>query len=211
MTFDFSSAKRRERQLFPPFLLRNKIGGFRGCHKENMHSTLTRLQRRLKLGPIGFVGLMSLSCLNPFAPALDKGNLAEGLITDQSTPDEVLTNFKYAYIFRDSLLYADLLDSAFVFQYFDPDQGASGIFVSWTRETDLQATGRLLRTFDAINLEWLNTINPDTLRDDMKNIESISFSKSFRSGWINPICKGIFRQRMHVFSIDRSMNFNERI
>jgi hypothetical protein len=145
-----------------------------------MHLTLVRLQRLLKLVGAGFMALVSLSCLNPFAPALDKGNLAEDLITDQSTPDEVLSNFKYAYIFRDSLLYADLLDSSFVFQYFDPDQGASGIFVSWTRETDLKTTGRLLRTFDAINLEWLNTINPDTLRNDTGDIESISFSKSFQ-------------------------------
>ncbi|MCI0694863.1 hypothetical protein L0337_23005 [candidate division KSB1 bacterium] len=145
-----------------------------------MHSTRKRLPGRLKLGLIGFMSLLCWSCLNPFAPALDKGNLAEDLITDQSTPEEVLTNFKYAYIFRDSLLYADLLDSSFVFQYFDPDQGASGIFVSWTRETDLKATGRLLRTFDAINLEWLNTINPDTLRNNAGTIESISFSKSFQ-------------------------------
>jgi hypothetical protein len=157
--------------------LRNKIGGFRGCDKENMHSTLLRLQRLLKLGLAGFVGLMSLSCLNPFAPALDKGNLAGDLITDQSTPDEVLTNFKYAYIFRDSLLYADVLDSAFVFQYFSFELGR---FDPWPREVDLRATGRLLRTFDAINLEWLNTINPDTLRNDTGNIESISFSKSFQ-------------------------------
>ena len=145
-----------------------------------MYFTLVRLQHLLKLVGVAFIALVSLSCLNPFAPALDKGNLAEDLITDQSTPDEVLSNFKYAYIFRDSLLYADVLDSSFVFQYFDPDQGASGIFVSWTRETDLKTTGRLLRTFDAINLEWLNTINPDTLRNDAGNIESISFSKSFQ-------------------------------
>ncbi len=145
-----------------------------------MHFTLVRLQHLLKLGGVGFIALVSLSCLNPFAPALDKGNLAEDLITDQSTPDEVLTNFKYAYVFRDSLLYANVLDSAFVFQYFDPDQGASGLFVSWTRETDLKATGRLLRTFDAINLEWLNTVNTDTLRNSAGNIESISLSKSFQ-------------------------------
>jgi hypothetical protein len=168
-----------------------------------MHSTLLRLQRLLKLGLAGFVGLMSLSCLNPFAPALDKGNLAGDLITDQSTPDEVLTNFKYAYIFRDSLLYADLLDSSFVFQYFDPDQGASGIFVSWTRETDLKTTGRLLRTFDAINLEWLNTISSTSPVAAFNSASAaLPCSRFGRArptvngasccGWINLICKGIF-------------------
>lgn len=129
-------------------------------------------------------GLTTWSCINPFAPALDDGSLAADLITEQSTPEEVLTNFKYAYNFRDSLLYAGVLDNEFVFQYFDPEQGASGIFVSWTRETDLRTTGRLLRTFDSINLEWLNTFNSrlDTLKGDDGEIKSVlaSLSKSFQ-------------------------------
>jgi len=123
-------------------------------------------------------GLAAWSCLNPFAPALDDGSLATDLITEQKTPEEVLTNFKYSYIFRDSLLYAGLLDSAFVFQYFDPDQGASGLFVSWTRETDLKTTGRLLRTFDSINLEWLNTVF--TSRDIVNSDTLETISKSFQ-------------------------------
>lgn len=103
------------------------------------------------------VGLVLISaCVNPFAPQLDDGDLLGDVITDQSTPEGALTNFKLAYTFKDSLLYADVLDSAFVFQYFDPDQGPSGLFISWTRETDLRTTGRLLRTFDIINLEWLS-------------------------------------------------------
>ncbi len=138
------------------------------------------LQRLLWLSFAGLYGVVSWSCLNPFAPALDNGKLAADLITDQSTPEEALTNFKYAYIFRDSLLYSNLLDSSFVFQYFDPDQGAAGIFVSWTREVDLKATGRLLRTFDAVNLEWLNTITADTLFDSKGHVENISLSKSFQ-------------------------------
>jgi hypothetical protein len=139
----------------------------------------SRLLRLFWLGLIGLYGLLGSSCLNPFAPALDN-ELAGDLITGQATPEEALTNFKYAYIFKDSLLYSNLLDSSFVFQYFDPEQGASGIFVSWTREVDLKTTGRLLRTFDAINLEWLNTIATDTLRDVEGNIKNISLSKSFQ-------------------------------
>lgn len=123
-------------------------------------------------------GMAGWSCINPFAPALDEGGLAADLLTDQSTPEGTLTNFKYAYIFKDSLLYSNLLDSAFVFQYFDPEQGASGIFVSWTRETDLKTTGRLLRTFDSINLEWLNTVF--TSRDVVDNDTLETISKSFQ-------------------------------
>jgi hypothetical protein len=143
---------------------------------------MIRSHRQLKLGLVaGLMGLMSWSCLNPFAPALDKSNLAADLITDQSTPEKTLSNFKFAYIFRDSLLYANVLDSSFVFRYFDPDEGASGLFISWTREVDLKVTGRLLRTFDAINLEWLNTVGQaDTLRNPEGKIQSISFAKSFQ-------------------------------
>lgn len=107
-----------------------------------------------------------LSCVNPFAPKLDDGSLTSELITEQRNPDEVLTNFRYAYTFKDSLLYSNVLDSAFVFQYFDPEQGPSGLFISWTRETDLRTTGRLLRSFDVINLEWLNTIYTITEGED---------------------------------------------
>jgi hypothetical protein len=135
---------------------------------------------RLGFGAALFGVFVAGGCLNPFAPALDDGGLSSQLITDQSTPEEALVNFKYAYIFKDSLLYADLLDSSFVFQYFDPDQGASGIFVSWTREVDLQTTGRLFRAFDVIGLEWLNTIS--SCRDDnsCRNENEETLTKSFQ-------------------------------
>lgn len=139
---------------------------------------LSNLQEKSILGMVLLAGIAGWSCINPFAPALDEGGLAADLLTDQSTPEGTLTNFKYAYIFKDSLLYSNLLDSAFVFQYFDPEQGASGIFVSWTRETDLKTTGRLLRTFDSINLEWLNTVF--TSRDVVDGDTLETISKSFQ-------------------------------
>ncbi len=98
------------------------------------------------------------SCLNPFAPKLHEGQEGELIITEQKTPEEVLQNFQYAYIFKDSLLYANLLDSSFVFVFFDPNQGTSGMFVSWGRDVDLQTTGRLFRNFDVIDLHWNSTI-----------------------------------------------------
>ena len=55
-------------------------------------------------------------CCNPFAPELT--NLEQhqaGFITAQKTPVEVLTNFRYAYVFKDSLIYSDVLDSTFLF------------------------------------------------------------------------------------------------
>lgn len=107
---------------------------------------------------ITFISFSYLSCLNPFAPKLQESLDLSQLITEQKSPDEVLTNFKYAYTFKDSSLYADLLDSSFVFLYFDPNYGSSGRFVSWGRDVDLLTTGRLFRNFTVIDLIWHSTI-----------------------------------------------------
>ncbi len=101
---------------------------------------------------------LQLSCFNPFAPALDR-DAASGLrITEQTEPAEVLENFVYAYTFRDSLVYDNLLDSSFVFVYFDPNLGTSGLYASWNRDVELKTTGRLFRNFETLNLVWDSTI-----------------------------------------------------
>jgi hypothetical protein len=102
--------------------------------------------------------LLTLSCLNPFAPKLDRSPGASIKLTQQASPDEVLDNFIYAYTYKDSLVYDQCLDSSFVFVYFDPNLGTSGLFVSWNRDVDLKTTGRLLRSFDTISLTWNSTI-----------------------------------------------------
>ena len=105
------------------------------------------------------INLIFLSnCFNPFAPKLEKSLKFEQLITNQETPEEVLINFKYAYTFKDSTLYSNLLDSSFVFLYFDPNYGSSGRFVSWGRDVDLITTGRLFKNFNVIDLIWHSTI-----------------------------------------------------
>ncbi len=106
-----------------------------------------------------FAPVFGQSCLNPFAPELlNEHSNSDLIITEQKTPQEVLQNFRYAYIFKDSLLYSELLDSSFVFVYFDPDIGTSGQFVSWGRDLDLKTTGRMFRSFDVIDLVWNSTI-----------------------------------------------------
>ncbi len=97
-------------------------------------------------------------CTNPFAPKLDEDSSGLTFITGQKTPADLFQNFAYAYTFRDSLLYAELLDSTFLFEYFDPNIGESGAFASWSRDVELKTTGRLLTAFETIELEWLRTI-----------------------------------------------------
>lgn len=101
------------------------------------------------------------SCKNVFAPALgdlDGGNSIYK--TDQVSPDEVLHNFKYAYIYRDSLMYSNLIDSDFVFVYYQPGSSSeTGHYDSWVRSVELRSTGRFLSAFDYIDLIWQTTLD----------------------------------------------------
>ena len=116
-----------------------------------------RRRRAPLLLPV-FLSSLCAGCLNPFAPELKKSPDSSLLITEQKNPEQVLQNFKYAYTFKDSLLYANLLDSSFVFVYFDPNADPSGRFVSWGRDVDLRTTARLFRSFNVIDLTWNSTI-----------------------------------------------------
>jgi hypothetical protein len=89
---------------------------------------------------------------------LDNSDNNSIILTEQETPEQVLQNFVYAYNFKDSLVYADILDSSFVFIYFDPNIGNSGRFVTWHRDVDLKTTGRLFRNFDTITVIWNSTL-----------------------------------------------------
>lgn len=125
--------------------------------------------------------IFGMGCFNPFAPrlidSLDTGDL---IITDQRSPEEVLQNFRVAYTFRDSLLYSDLLDTAFLFVYFDPNAGTSGRLESWRREDDLLSTGGMFRHFQIIDLIWNATL--------YENVEEASgeMTKSFNLTLTSP-------------------------
>jgi hypothetical protein len=130
--------------------------------------------------------LVFIQCWNPFAPKIT--NSIEGsdlVITQQKSPKEVLQNFKMAYIFKDSLLYSDVLDTAFLFVYFDPNAGTSGRFESWERDVDLITTGRLFRHFQVVDLvwneaiyEWSNQIQGEI--NQSFNLSLISMSDDYR-------------------------------
>lgn len=104
---------------------------------------------------------LCFSCKNMFAPALgdlDGGNSIYRM--EQASPEDVLHNFKYAYIYRDSLVYANLIDSEFVFVYYQPsDESGTGHYDSWMRAVELRTTGRFLSAFNYIDLIWQTTLD----------------------------------------------------
>lgn len=98
---------------------------------------------------IFLVVMMHSGCANPFAPAL-RGSTGS-LWTEAATVGELLQNFETAYRLGDSLQYAELLDEQFQFQYYDAAMQRTD---GWYRETDLQATARMFRSFQNISLIW---------------------------------------------------------
>ena len=68
--------------------------------------------------------LLALVSCNPFAPGLDQ-SLSEGssILGDPATIDGIFQNMKYAYTFRDTTIYGQLLNSGFSFVFRDYDRG----------------------------------------------------------------------------------------
>lgn len=122
-----------------------------------------------------FILVILQGCWNPFAPT---EGILEGekslILTEQQSPEEVLQNFRYAYIYRDSLVYSELFDTSFIFLYFDPDIGGAGGYDYWGRDTELRTTGRLFRAFDHFTLVWNATIATDTSQTG-----EVSLTKTF--------------------------------
>ena len=101
------------------------------------------------------------SCHNIFAPPMGESIGQNALYkTSLDTPRDVLYNFKYAYSYLDSFIYSTLIDSDFVFLYYEPDdEGGSGHYASWGRDIELKTTGRLLRAFSHITLTWNTSLD----------------------------------------------------
>ncbi len=113
-----------------------------------------------------------MGCLNPFAP--EEGDVGDRIWAEQKTVGELLGNFELAYDYGDSLHYADCLDEAFIFHYYDVENGR---YDYWFYETDLKATGGLFRTFDRIDLEWVMV--PESVEKFDYNDSTLSFITRF--------------------------------
>jgi hypothetical protein len=117
-----------------------------------------------------FSSFIFLGCNNPFAPRLaGKDTPTSKLLTEQKTPSEVLSNFEYAYTFKDSLIYSDLLDNSFIFRsinyYNDPPEP-----IHWGRDLELRTTGKMLRYFNTILTQFPHPIHHSTLQDILLSI-----------------------------------------
>ncbi len=118
------------------------------------------------LSMVLFSLLLTTACENPFAPGLTTRQAGSNLIlTEQKSAEEVLTNFSYAYNFKDSLVYADLLDSSFLFisKNFATDPVTD---LTWGRDVDIKTTVGLFHHFQTINLVWDGTLSSHYINDE---------------------------------------------
>ncbi len=99
---------------------------------------------------------------NPFAPSLEEGDPFGDLLGDPTTIDGFFTNFRNAYELRDVSLYETLLDSSFIFVYYDFD---AQVEREWAFAQELESTRRLFDNASMISLRW-NQILSQVETDD---------------------------------------------
>lgn len=140
------------------------------------------------------VGVFFASCTNPFAPAeADPDAPSSNLLTDQQNPDEVLTNFRFAYTFKDSLVYSELFDSSFVFLSLDFNH-APPVPIQWGRDVELKTTARMFKFFNTLEVTF-NVIDRKTNREDslgtpMEIQDRITFTLTLDGGATIPTLNG---------------------
>lgn len=98
------------------------------------------------------------SCTNPFAPALSTEQGSAPSIGDQTTVEGVFQNFRFAYVFKDTVTYGKLLDRGFSFVYRDYDKAVD---VTWGRDEDMIATQGLFNASQQLDLVWNEVVVAD--------------------------------------------------
>jgi len=91
------------------------------------------------------------SCENPFAPRYRSPEDSDGMLSDQKDIDGVFDNFRYAYIFKDTLVYGDLLEPDFIFIYRNYEKGTDE---SWGRDQEMLTSYRLFQATQSLELVW---------------------------------------------------------
>ena len=104
--------------------------------------------------------IMLVCSCNPFAPALEEGDPFATLLGDPTTIEGFFTNFQNAYELRDLALYEPLIDSAFIFTYYDFD---AQVERQWGFAQELNSTRRLFENAEMIQLRWNQIISREVM------------------------------------------------
>ena len=96
------------------------------------------------------------------------------LISDLSEIQGVFQNFQYAYTFRDTTIYGELLAPDFIFSYRDYDRGVD---VSWSRDEELRVTNGLFKNSQRLDLIWNNIVSMTA--DSTRIVRSFNLTITF--------------------------------
>jgi hypothetical protein len=127
----------------------------------------------IKIILVIFILFKLIACNNPFAPKLSSDENNKLIIKDQKTIDGVFDNFRYAYIFKDTIVYGNLLADDFTFIYRNYDLGTD---VSWGRDQDMLTTNGLFQATQSLDLVWNEVVMSvsDSLITDISRSFSLS-------------------------------------
>jgi hypothetical protein len=132
----------------------------------------------IKISVAGISVLIFISaCTNPFAPKFEEEIDGGGPpISDQTTIEGVFQNFQYAYTFKDTLIYGNLISSDFVFTYRDYENGYD---VSWGRDEDMRTTNGLFQNSERLDLIWNNILLSTVDSLDANIVRSFNLNITF--------------------------------
>src|SRR5688500_9505085 len=103
--------------------------------------------------------VFAIGCTNPFAPRLEPElEPSSSVLGDQRTVDGVFQNIRYAYNYRDTLIYGNLLHRDFEFRYYNTDRGTD---VTFNRDEEMRITSNLFKNSDQVDLQWNDILSED--------------------------------------------------
>ncbi len=127
----------------------------------------TTVHRRWGISLLAFV-LIAIAACNPFAPEFDDSISPDNsVLGDARTVDGVYQNVRYAYTFKDTTIYGQLLHADYSFVFRDYDRGVD---VSWGRNEEMRITYELFRNVQRVDLIWNNIV---ALTSDSSNTNSV--------------------------------------
>ena len=91
----------------------------------------------------------------------------------------VFQNLRYAYTFKDTLIYGQLLDKDFIFSYRDYEQGVDK---SWERDEEMRVTYGLFQNTQQLDLIWNDIVSISS--DSTNIIRSFNLTVTFNPTYI---------------------------
>ncbi len=82
-------------------------------------------------------------------------NTGNSTISDLTNVEGVFQNLQYAYTFKDTTIYGDLISSNFSFVYRDYDLGFD---ITWGRDDEMKVTYGLFQNSQRLDLIWNNIV-----------------------------------------------------